>query len=111
MTILLLALLFLLLWPVIKIGYKIYRAQRQMRKAFEQASQQQQKQEADREKIFDRNVGEYVDFEEIRASLHPNGKNRATNRRCRVGRHQITQPHSLPRHINSHDTVLYPPTF
>lgn len=64
----LLALLFLLLWPVIKIGYKIYRAQRQMRKAFEQASQQQQqqqKQEADREKIFDRNVGEYVDFEEI----------------------------------------------
>lgn len=65
MTILLLALLFLLLWPVIKIGYKIYRAQRQMRKAFEQASQQQQKQEADREKIFDRNVGEYVDFEEI----------------------------------------------
>lgn len=61
----LLALLFLLLWPVIKIGYKIYRAQRQMRKAFEQASQQQQKQEAEREKIFDRNVGEYVDFEEI----------------------------------------------
>lgn len=64
--IILLVLLFLVLWPVIKIGYHIYRAQRQMRKAYEQASrQQQQQQEAEREKIFDRNVGEYVDFEEI----------------------------------------------
>ena len=67
-TLIILALLFLVLWPVIKIGYQIYRVQRQMRKAFEQASrqqQQQQQQEAEREKIFDRNVGEYVDFEEI----------------------------------------------
>lgn len=66
-TFLLLILVFFLLWPVIKIGYKIHRAQRQMRSAFEQAArqQQQQQQEAEREKIFDRNVGEYVDFEEI----------------------------------------------
>lgn len=65
-TFLILVLVFFLLWPVIKIGHKIHRAQRQMRSAFEQAArQQQQQQEAEREKIFDRNVGEYVDFEEI----------------------------------------------
>lgn len=64
-TFIILVLVFFLLWPVIKIGYKIHRAQRQMRNAFEQAARQQQQQEAEREKIFDRNVGEYVDFEEI----------------------------------------------
>lgn len=65
-TILIIALIIFLLWPIIKLGYKIHRAQSQMRKAFQQAAkQQQQQQEAEREKIFDGNVGEYVDFEEI----------------------------------------------
>ncbi len=72
-TIIILALILFLFWPVIKLGFRIYRAQSQMRKTFRQATSQQrreQQQQAEREKIFDRNVGEYVDFEEIDNNSH-----------------------------------------
>lgn len=62
-----------IVWPLIKFFWAIRKAQKQARQAFEQATGTKWNERnnphnstpAGKEKIFDRNVGEYVEFEEI----------------------------------------------
>lgn len=59
------------MWPIVKFFWTIRKAHKQARRAFEEATgtkwnQRNQPQHSTvKEKIFDSNVGEYVEFEEI----------------------------------------------
>lgn len=71
MTTLIFILLFLfIVWPLLRFGYTVHRMRKQAQKIFEQGNNARQRQdEADRDnrrdKMFDRNDGEYVEYEEI----------------------------------------------
>ncbi len=76
MTLILLLLFFLIIWPLIRVAIAFYRAQQQARKAFGQfgreSSQQRTGRKAgwsgfqrQRKKKISRDMGEYVEFEEI----------------------------------------------
>lgn len=60
-----------IVWPIVKFFWTIRKAHKQARRAFEEATgtkwnQRNQPQHSTvKEKIFDSNVGEYVEFEEI----------------------------------------------
>lgn len=68
--------IFFLLFPVIKLGWKIYVAQKTAKKAFSEFNKQQQQQAQEyesrqrRQKKRQRRktMGEYVDFEEVNGS-------------------------------------------
>ncbi len=82
-TILLFLFIFFVVIPLFKVFSAVYKAKKQMRNAFRQAQGGQRRQERkagwsknteEKEKIFDRRVGEYVDFEEIEHSEQPGGE-------------------------------------
>lgn len=60
-----------IVWPIVKFFWAIRKAHKQARRAFEEATGTKWNQRTEprntpvKEKIFDRNVGEYVEFEEI----------------------------------------------
>ncbi len=88
LSFIILVLLAIIVWPLIKFGWRVYSIQRQMKQAYRAASQasrtasaQQRRQaEASRrkggwsawrrhsKKIIDKNEGEYVAFEEVSTS-------------------------------------------
>lgn len=67
-TFLLLIFLLLILYPILKVGFAVWRMRRQARKLYEEVMRQQRTTEQTtpkHEKIFGSDVGEYVEFEEI----------------------------------------------
>lgn len=88
LSFIIIVLLVIIVWPLIKFGWRVYTIQRQMKQAYRAASQasrtasaQQRRQaEASRrkggwsasrrhsKKIIDKNEGEYVAFEEVATS-------------------------------------------
>lgn len=76
-----LILLLVILWPVLKLGYKVHKAQSQARKAYEEAfgyrqphssgdgtrqrGPRESRDNGARRKVFTAEDGEYVEFEEI----------------------------------------------
>ena len=78
-SILLVLFIVFIVWPLIKFIWAIRKAHMQARRAFEEATgtKWNQRNEARntpvKEKIFDRNVGEYVEFEEIEHTSNNTG--------------------------------------
>lgn len=74
LEILLILFILFFVWPLLRVVFAVRRAQKQARKAYEEAfgrGRQQGNRESvspEKEKIFDRNIGEYVEFEEIECS-------------------------------------------
>lgn len=75
-TLFILLIIFFLLFPVIKLGWKIYTAQKTAKKAFSEFHKQQQQraeeyesqQRRQQQRQRRKSMGEYVDFEEVNDS-------------------------------------------
>ena len=80
LSFIIIVLLVIIVWPLIKFGWRVYTIQRQMKQACRAASQPRPQAEASRrkggwsasrrhsKKIIDKNEGEYVAFEEVATS-------------------------------------------
>ena len=95
-TFLLALFLVFIVWPLVKFLWAIRKAHKQARKAFEQATGTQWKQykkesktpPVNKEKIFDKNVGEYVDFEDIETASATTTENTTQAQQAKI-EHQI----------------------
>lgn len=83
-------------WPLLRVAFAVRRAHKQARKAYEEAFGHRQRQDnrsasPEKEKIFDRNVGEYVEFEEIEctSSTDSQGNDNTVNRKNVKIEHQV----------------------
>lgn len=95
--ILLILFIVFIVWPLIKFFWAIRKAQKQARQAFEQATgtkwgkhnNKNHNTTACKEKIFDSNVGEYVEFEEVEHDNSLEREERSTSKKFNVEQ-QIT---------------------
>ncbi len=73
---LIIALLFFILWPVLRLLFAVKSATSRARQAFTgQQQRQQEPQTQTRKKVFTREDGEYVDFEDIAVSSTSSSRN------------------------------------
>ena len=76
-TFFILLILFFLIFPVIKLGWKIYMAQKTAKKAFSEFHKQQQRQRR-------KTMGEYVDFEEVTDAHQASQQNSKSSKKSRI---------------------------
>lgn len=81
-----------IVWPLIKFFWAIRKAQKQAHRAFEQATGTKWGQHKSKnhnttsykEKIFDSNVGEYVEFEEVEHDNTPDNEEKSTSKKFKI---------------------------
>lgn len=93
-TLFILLIIFFLVFPVIKLGWKIYMAQKTAKKAFSELHKQQQQraeefesqQRRQQHRQRRKSMGEYVDFEEVNDSTQSatNSHQRASKKTSRI---------------------------